>query len=171
MTAHTVPLPCSPSVNQAIQFAQQSYSHLEDLKQPSEDCGSEVNVLIGNDFYWSFFTGDTKRGESGPVVMKTSLGWVLSGPLPQTPGSDTDAHLVTSHTLRLDTSCDDIVTERRIYYPRLEQVTKFWELEAIGVSTQEETVHEKFFDTTHPNSSLYEVSLPWKEQQALLPDN
>ena len=48
---------------------------------------------------------------------------------------------------------------------------KFWELEAIGVSTQEETVHEKFFDTIHLNNGRYEVSLPWREQHALLPDN
>ena len=91
--------------------------------QPSEDCGLEVCVLIGNDFYWSFFTGYTKRGESGSVAMMTSLGWVLSSPLPQKTGSDTDDHLVTSHTLRLDTSsCDDTVTEKRIYDPLLEQV-------------------------------------------------
>ena len=51
-------------------------------------------------------------------------------------------HLVTSHTLRLDTSsCDDTVTEKRIYDPLLEHVKKFWEKEAISVSTQEETVH------------------------------
>ena len=172
MTAHIVPPICSPLVNQAVQFAQQSYSHLVDLKladQPSEDFGSEVDVLIGNDFYRSFFTGNTERGESGPVAMKTSLGWVLPGPLLQTPGSDTDVYLVT---LRLDTSsCGDTIIEKRIYDPLLEQVKKFWELEAIGVSTQEETVHEKFLDTIHLNNGRYEVSLPWKEQHALLPDN
>ena len=92
--------------------------------------------------------------------------------LPQTPGSDTDVHLVTSHTLRLDTSsCDDIVTEKRIYDPLLEQVKKFWEREAIGVSTQEETVDEKFLDTIHLNKGRYEVSLPWKEQHTLLQDS
>ena len=48
---------------------------------------------------------------------------------------------------------------------------KFWELEAIGVSTQEETVHEKFLDTIHLSNGRYEVSLPWREQHALLPDN
>ena len=48
---------------------------------------------------------------------------------------------------------------------------KLWELEAIGVSTQEETVHEKFLDTIHLNNGRYEVSLPWREQHALLPDN
>ena len=77
MTALAVPLICSPLKDQAIQFAQQSYSHLADLEltdHPTEDCDSEVDVLIGNDFYWSFFSGDMKRGESGPVAMKTSLG-------------------------------------------------------------------------------------------------
>ena len=72
-----------------MQFAKQSYSHLANLKladPPTEDCGSEVDVLIGNDFYWPFFTGDMKRGESGPVAMKTGLGWVLSGPMPHAPG-------------------------------------------------------------------------------------
>ena len=86
-------------------------------------------------------------------------------PLPQTLGSDTDVHLVRSHTLWLDTtSCDDRVTDKRIYDPLLEQVKKFWELEAIGVSTQEKTMHEKFLDTFYPYNSCYEVSLPWKEQ-------
>ena len=47
---------------------------------------------------------------------------------------------------------------------------KLWELEAIGVSTQEETVHEKFLDTIHLNNDRYGVSLPWKEQHALLLD-
>jgi len=53
MTALAVPLICSPLTDQAVQFAQQSYSHLADLEladHPTEDCGSEVDLLIGNDF-------------------------------------------------------------------------------------------------------------------------
>ena len=89
--------------------------------------------------------------------------------LPQIPGLDTDVHLVT---LRLDTSsCDDIVTEKRIYDPLLEQVKKFWELEAIGVLTQGETMDEKFLDTIYLSKGRYEVSLSWKEQHALLQDS
>ena len=87
-------------------------------------------------------------------------------------GSDTDVHLITSHTLRLGaSSCDDIVTEKRIYDPLQEQLKKLWELEAIGVSTQEETVHEKSLDIIHLNNGRYEVSPPWNEQHALLPHN
>ena len=91
--------------------------------------------------------------------------------LPQIPGLDTDVHLAY-HTLRLDTSsCDDIVTEKRIYDPLLEQVKKFWELEAIGVLTQGETMDEKFLDTIYLIKGRYEVSLSWKEQHALLQDS
>ena len=117
MTALAVPLICSPLKDQAVQFAQQCYSHLADLEladHPSEDCGSEVDLLIGNDFYWSFFIGDVKRGESGPVAMKTILGWVLSGPIPPAPGSGSDVNLVICHTLRLNaSSCDDLNVVRK----------------------------------------------------------
>ena len=175
MTALAVPLICSPLKDQAVQFAQQCYSHLADLEladHPSEDCGSEVDLLIGNDFYWSFFIGDVKRGESGPVAMKTILGWVLSGPIPHAPGSGSDVNLVTCHTLRLNaSSCDDLNVSRKDEDPLLEQVKKFWEIESIGVSPHEGTVHDKFLDTIRACDGRYEVSLPWKEQHALLPDN
>ena len=138
MTALAVPLICSPLKDQAVQFAQQCYSPLADLEladHPSEDCGSEVDLLIGNDFYWSYFIGDVKRGKSGPVAMKTVLGWVLSGPIPHAPGSGSDVNLVTCHTLRLNaSSCDDLNVSRKDGDPLLEQVKKFWEIESIGVS-------------------------------------
>ena len=141
-----------------------SYSHLADLEladHPTEDCDSEVNVLIANDFYLSFFTGDIKRGESGPVAMKTSLGWVLSGPMSHAPGSGSDVNLVTCHTLRLNTSgCDDLNISRKDEDPLVEQVKKFWELESIGVSPHEGTVHDKFLDTIRWCDGRYEVSLP-----------
>ena len=175
MNALTISLICSPLKDQAVRFAQQSYDHLVDLEladQPTEDCDSEVDLLIGNDFYWSFFTGDMKRGESGPVEMKTSLGWVLSGPIPQAPRSESDVNLVTCHTLRLDTCCcDDLDTTGRPGDPLVEQMKKFWELESIGVLPNEGTVHDKFLDTIRLRDGRYEVSLPWKEQHPLLPDN
>ena len=108
MTAHVVPLICSPLKDQSVQLAQQSYERLIELELadcPVVDCGSEVDILkFGNDIYWCFFTGDLKRGEFGPVSMKTTLGWVLSGLLPQELSSESEVNLTTCHTLRLDTS-------------------------------------------------------------------
>ena len=50
MTAHVVPLICSPLKDQSVQLTQQSYRHLVDLELadcPVVDCGSEVDILIG----------------------------------------------------------------------------------------------------------------------------
>ena len=104
--------------------------------------------------------------------MKTSRGWVLSGPMPSAPGSGSDVTLVTCHTLRLNTSsCDDLNISRKDGDPLVEQVKKFWELESIGVSPHEGTVHDRFLDTIRWCDGRYEDSLPWKEQHALLLDN
>ena len=104
--------------------------------------------------------------------METSLGRVLSGPMPSAPSSGSDVNLVTCHTLRLNTSsCDDLNISRKDRDPLEEQVKTFWELESIGVSPHEGTVHDKFLDTIRLCDGRYEVSRPWKEQHALLPDN
>jgi len=106
------------------------------------------------------------------IAMKTSLGWVLSGPMPHAPGSGSDVNLVTCYTLRLiASSCDDLNISRKDGDPLVEQEKTFWELESIGVSPQEGTVDDKFLDTIRWCDGCYEVSLPWKEQHALLPDN
>ena len=117
MTAHVVPLICSSLKDQAVQLAQESYKHLVDLELadcPTMGCSSEVDILIGNDIYWCFFTGDLKRGEFGPVAVKTTFGLVLSGPLPQELSSEPEVNLTTCHTLRLDTSnpCSIIADEK-----------------------------------------------------------
>ena len=75
--------------------------------------------------------------------------------MPHPPSSDTDCRLVTSHTLRPDTSsCDDRVTDKKVYDPPVEQVKKFWELQAIGVSIQE-TAYKKFLDIIHLNNGRF----------------
>ena len=39
-----------------------------------------VDVLIGSDYYWELVTGSVSRDSSGPTVIHTRVGWVLSGP-------------------------------------------------------------------------------------------
>ena len=108
-------------------------------------CSSEVDILIGNDICWCFFTGDLKRGEFGPVAMKTTLGWVVSGPLLQELSSESEVNLTTCHTLRLDTSnpCGVLADEKN-RDPLVEEMKKFWELESIGVLSNEASVHDKY---------------------------
>ena len=47
----------------------------------------------------------------------------------------------------------------------------FWELESLGIKTQEECAYDKFLEDTKFNGDRYEVKLPWKEEHELLPDN
>lgn len=92
--------------------------------------------------------------------------------MPSAPSLGSDVNLVTCHTLRLNTSsCDDLNISRKDRDSLVEQVKKFWELESIGVSPHEGTVHDKFLDTIRLCDGRYEVSRSWKAQHALLPDN
>ena len=51
------------------------YSHLSqlDLADISQGETLEVDMLIVSDFYWEFATGETIRGQSGPVAVRTTL--------------------------------------------------------------------------------------------------
>ena len=128
--AYAVPTVCAPLENQAVGFAIANYPHLRDLPmadycantKPSE---LSVDILIGADHYWNFFTGGISRGEDGPVAFETCLGWVLSGAVPHAPGTESTQVNIT--TLRVDMdkySSDYHLTETR----NLEKtLTQFWD--------------------------------------------
>ena len=107
----TVPLICEPLTSPPVQSCIEKYSHLccLDLADPSVGTGQvEPDVLIGSDYYWDLITGETIRGNSGPVAVHTKLGWVLSGPVSSTGTTERSANLIT-HVLRVDTvsACSD----------------------------------------------------------------
>lgn len=139
------------------------YEHLVDLDfadDSSVQCGSQVDLLIGNDFYWMFFTGGIRLGESGPVAMESKLGWILSDPVPRED--------MSSVSTRLETN---IVTSNRSDDSMVEQVKQFWELESIGILPNEGTVNDKFLEYIHQVERRFEVNLPWREHHRLSPDN
>ena len=77
VTGYVEPVICSPVSNQEIQSAVECYPYLQGLQLA---CGAvngtvSVDLLIGADHYWSFFTGGIIRGDpSGPVALETKLG-------------------------------------------------------------------------------------------------
>ena len=80
--------------------------HFQGLDLADESDGStsldiDILIIIGSDHYWQLVTGETIRQEDGPVALKTVLGWVLSGPLPEAKHT-TD--LLTTHTLKVDSN-------------------------------------------------------------------
>ena len=47
----------------------------------SSEQSSDVDMLIGSDYYWDVITGDLKRSGNGPVAVSSKFGWLLSGPV------------------------------------------------------------------------------------------
>lgn len=84
VNVYVVPVICTPQSNQYLHVAIEQYPYLADLElaESASNSQEEVDILIGADYYWTFMTGDSRRGEThGSVGIHTKLGWVLSGPV------------------------------------------------------------------------------------------
>ena len=167
LTRFVVPIICEALAYQPITLCRDSYQHLAGLPLADQSDGTdalEVDILIGCDYYWSFITGETKRGDNGPVGVHTELGWVLSGPIGPIPHTGRQTTLVT-HTLHVE--CAPQLNE-----PSLEERLKsFWDLESLGITQPDRTVIDEFQDSIRFVDGRYEVSLPWKDSCPVLPDN
>ena len=134
------------------------------MADPGSDHPLEVDVLIGSDYYWELSTGEVKRGATGPVAMGTRLGWVLSGPGPSIHTEIPIMSLTTTHTLTIGagiSSNSDLDNRLR----------SFWELESLGITRVDKSIHDTFKENVSFKNGKYEVSLPWKEFHDPLPDN
>ena len=164
----TVPFICEPLTSQPIMYAKENYRHLVDLDLA--DCACEddklsIDILVGSDNYWKLVTGEIINGASGPTAIKTRLGWVLTGPV-EGISCHSSTNLVVTHTMAVDMHISEDNDQDLDH-----KLKMFWDLEAIGIPPNEATVYDEFESTIQFNGERYEVSLPWKEAHAPLPDN
>lgn len=69
------------------------------------------------------------------------------------------------HTLRTDSQ--EVKTDEGMDLT----LQQFWDLESLGIMSDETSTLENFDETIVFKNSQYEVSLPWKETHTYLPDN
>ena len=77
-----VPQICSPITNQMVTQVSQNYPHLKNLKLADsfDEQLMNIDILIGTDFYHTFFNNEIIWGKSNePVALSSHFGWVLSG--------------------------------------------------------------------------------------------
>jgi len=159
-----VPTLCSPLSMQSLPDSKK-FEHLVSLDLADDfDCKGlsvGVDILIGCDYYHSFFTGRViHRGNECPTASESLLGWVLSGPVKVDGVSNGGSHCLESVALRCDVSeIDDLKDELR----------RFWELENINES--ESDVVNSFQRDISFNGDRYVVKLPFKPDHDLIPDN
>ena len=162
VTAYVVPTICSPISNQSIDLHQHQYSHLQSLKLADEITHSSdlhIDLLIGADYYWSLVTGEVVRGHSssGPVALSTKIGYVLSGPDQATSyANDSTVNLSETHVLKV---MSEVVQENILE----REIKAFWDLESLGIKSNEPAVYDKFLKDITFDGIRYEVRLPFKE--------
>ena len=70
--AFVAPTICTPIRSQEIDTSKEHFTHLTEIQLADGDHGNEdleIDMLIGADFMWLFFTGEMRWGESseGPI--------------------------------------------------------------------------------------------------------
>ena len=154
MKAFMVPFICHPLTSQPVSLSGQHYSHLEglDLADSADACDTlEIDVLIGSDLYWKLVTGRNICGHSGPMAIHTKVGWVLSGPVDQQDVT-VNLSLVLAHTMKIDTYCVKTSLDDRL--------SQFWELESLGIMTNEKLSVREEVKKIKFNGQRYEIELP-----------
>ncbi|KAJ8917008.1 hypothetical protein NQ315_012925, partial [Exocentrus adspersus] len=134
------------------------------LADPSFNISAKIDMLIGADTFWNLLCiGQIKLGKNAPILQKTCLGWVVSGPI----YLDKKSKLNTVCNLTVETNCDDALNH---------QLQKFWTIEDLPCKkyySDEEAYCEEYFlkTSTRDETGRFIVSFPLKEPVSKLGDS
>ena len=95
-----------------------------------------IQLLIGADYYWAFVEGEVLKGSTGPVALRSKLGWILSGPLQGDYCHDDEI----SRAMLIKTN--SIEEERENERPLNSVLSRFWEMESMDITENEKDVLE-----------------------------
>lgn len=126
---------------------------------------SNVDLLLGADFYSRIIRNGLVRHPNSPVAQNTTFGWIVFG---ETDGLSFDS--ITSQ-------CLCIQPDNQIDNNNLSKLlTRFWELEALPQrnfrSSEEERCEQLFINTvTRDQSGKYIVQIPFKPNAPAIIDS
>ena len=121
---------------------------------------TSIDLLIGADTSWEFVTGETQRDKSCSLVaQKLIFGYLVTSPLM----NDSSLKQVNpTHVMKIVCNQDNSLSEK---------IDKLWDLDTIGIKENETSVYGRFISDIKFENSRYSVSLPFKENRPILPDN
>ena len=140
----------------------ETYPHLSVLKDSTINL-KDVKVILGQDCYHLHRAIDYRKcGNAKPWAVRTKLGWMLSGPLPQ----QETAKLATESLVAAEVD------------PLADQVKSWCSMESYasncsvsGRSKEDERALEMLKAITKFDGERYEVGLLWKNAKLHLPNN
>ena len=161
-TALGVPKISSELKNQSFRIAVEKYIFLQNLQLANQAHldNTNIDLLIGAHTYWESVTGETQRDKSCSLVAQKSIfGYLVSGPLMN------DSSLKQVNPTRvMKIVCNEVNSLN-------EKINKFCDLDTIGIKENKASVYDRFISDIKFENSRDSVSLPFKENRLILPDN
>ncbi|GJQ87162.1 hypothetical protein Trydic_g8746 [Trypoxylus dichotomus] len=102
------------------------------LADPNFYKSDTIDMLIGSQFFWQLMAdGHIELGKNLPMLQKTRLGWIISGPMPMASSSNSPCTLCSFNELN-------------------DQLSKFWSIEEFPTPqhSAEEQLCEDLFNST-----------------------
>ena len=115
-------------------FAKNNYDHLRNIKllKNSDRDSTSIDLLIGNDFHYSFIKGNIVKGQKDkPIAIETYLGgFILSGVfIDKYVNKESSINFNSTHVLRItaeDNFINDYKEKKFVYKDELKgQLNKF----------------------------------------------
>ena len=144
------------------------YPHLQQLKLSDlnivsgDHSHSNIDVLLGADYYFDVLNGEILRGSAGPVAMNSSFGWIVCGPTTGNRESDDCAvNLIIERQSSLSIPGSFQSTDDECELSK--SLHKFWEIESMGVQEEKEDKSDFLEEVTfNEKEHRYKVKLPWE---------
>ncbi|XP_063543760.1 uncharacterized protein LOC134752112 isoform X2 [Cydia strobilella] len=144
-----------------------------DIPADSYSNGQSINMLIGNDYYFSFIRNNKIQIDTDLYLVDTDFGWIMSGHHDKdNQENDNILAVVTYYQNNIGCKC---YTEPDL--PLRQADVKFlWSLENIGITdsvkaTREEIAVQHFNDTVVYQGGRYYVKWPWTTYPPDVPTN
>lgn len=133
-----------------------------ELADPNFDISNRIDLIVGSEIFFSLLSiGQINLGPSLPILTKTKLGWIISGPIPphHNKTKTIECARQSFHVCSVDS-----------------QLKKFWEIESVPGkiihSIEEQKVESIFKSTTvRLADGSYQTDLPFNESILRLGSN
>ena len=110
----------------------------------------EIDLFTGLDHYYDVISGQIVRGSSGPIALRSKLGWMLSGAVDR-PELTTNLSTNVNSSLILD--CSQPVSERKENNREIsDALGEFWKYENFGLIASGSTRREIKLDQVSKSS-------------------
>lgn len=158
-------------ITEKIPIVNESFKSYVDILADDESVGDCINLLIGNDYYFSFIQNERLHVKDNLHLVNSDFGWIVSGNI---EGKDDNDMSVVTYCQCYEPSCS-YLTEADL--PLRDVDMKFlWALEGIGITdspktTREEEAVEHFNNTVKYVNGRYEIKWPWVQFPPDLPTN